>query len=112
MEESLMACMKTAASFLFAIAPLAAFAQAPTYPAAPIKIVVPYPPGGGNDIPARIIGEEMRKLWGQPVIVENRAGASATMRGSGRALAGRRLHAAAHKCRACRGARGDPEALV
>ena len=45
------------------------------YPTAPIKIVVPYPAGGTADIFARMVGEKLTKMWGQPVIVEGRPGA-------------------------------------
>lgn len=51
-------------------------AQAQAYPARPIKIIVPAPPGGGIDLIARIVGDKLTGAMGQPVIVENRPGAS------------------------------------
>lgn len=51
-----------------------AFAQ--TYPNRPIRIVVPFPPGGTSDILARVIGQKLTEDWGQQVMTDNRAGAS------------------------------------
>jgi tripartite-type tricarboxylate transporter receptor subunit TctC len=49
-------------------------AMAQAYPTKPVRIVVPYAPGGATDIVGRIIGEEMRKTLGQPFIVESKVG--------------------------------------
>ena len=51
-------------------------AQAQDYPTKPIRIIVPNPPGGAPDVMARVIAEKLQAKWGQPVIVENRAGAA------------------------------------
>lgn len=51
-------------------------ASAQTYPTKPIHIVVPLPPGGSNDVLARIVAQKMSESFGQPVIVENKPGAA------------------------------------
>ena len=55
------------------VAPLVSYGQA--YPSRPIKLVVPYPPGGSTDLLARIVAQKMSDSMGQPIIVENRPGA-------------------------------------
>ena len=55
---------------------LCAGALAQGYPAKPIRIIVPFPPGGTSDILSRMIGVEITKTWGQQVVVENRTGAN------------------------------------
>jgi tripartite-type tricarboxylate transporter receptor subunit TctC len=59
---------------LVVASPLAAIAQT-KFPAKPVTIVVPYPPGGSNDVFARAIGKKLSDAWGQPVIIENKPGA-------------------------------------
>lgn len=51
-------------------------AQAQEFPSQPVKLVVPYPPGGGVDGLARPLAERLAQAWGKPVIVENKPGAS------------------------------------
>src|SRR5688572_7728373 len=70
---------RAAIGLLLGLAMLASPAAAQTasgsYPARTVKMIVAYPPGGPLDIMARAISEKLSKLLGQPVIVENRAGA-------------------------------------
>ena len=58
---------------------LSATAQADTYPSKPITVIVGYSPGGSNDLIARTVSEELSKRLGQPVLVENAAGAAGTI---------------------------------
>ncbi|MCC6534428.1 MAG: tripartite tricarboxylate transporter substrate binding protein [Burkholderiales bacterium] len=62
------------APFILALVSAAAFAQA--YPSKPIRLITPYPPGGGVDASARIIGQALSEQLGQQVVIENRGGAS------------------------------------
>jgi len=55
----------------------AAFAQ--DYPAKPLRLIVPFPPGGGNDTVARVIAQRMSPALGQPVVVDNRPGAGGSV---------------------------------
>ena len=66
-----------AAGALFAIGALPVSAQ--DYPAKPIRLIVGFPPGGSNDIVARLIAPRVAELVGQQVVVENRPGANATI---------------------------------
>ena len=55
---------------------VSASAIAQEYPQRPVKLIVPFPPGGVTDIAARVVGQKMSDKWGQQVVVENRSGAA------------------------------------
>jgi tripartite-type tricarboxylate transporter receptor subunit TctC len=70
--------LASAAGLFAAAAPAAGWAQA-DYPNRPIKIIVPFPPGGPTDAATRLLGQEMQATLGQPVIVDNRPGAAGAL---------------------------------
>ena len=65
------------ALFAFALQPLSAHAQ--DFPSKPIRLVVPFAPGGSTDIIARSVGQKMGERLGQPVLIENKPGAATTI---------------------------------
>jgi len=72
--------------FLACVGLLATLASAPvaaqttaSYPSKPIKLIVPFPPGGSTDILARTLGQKLNEAWGQPVIIDNRGGAGGSI---------------------------------
>src|SRR5690349_6110500 len=68
----------TGAVFLAGVL-LAAAAAAQSWPQKPVRFIVPFPPGGATDISARLLGERLGQMWGQTVIIENRAGAGGSL---------------------------------
>ncbi|MES2562372.1 MAG: tripartite tricarboxylate transporter substrate-binding protein, partial [Pseudomonadota bacterium] len=59
---------------LISCATSAAFAQA--YPTKAVRLIVPFAAGGSTDIIARVLGQKLNEMWGQPVLIDNRAGGS------------------------------------
>src|ERR1700674_3150673 len=60
---------------------LTATAALPQYPSRPIKLIVPTPAGGAPDIAARVVGQKLSELLGQPVVVDNHAGSNGNIAG-------------------------------
>src|SRR5947209_13736591 len=63
------------ATLVFAIASAAVALAADVYPSRPVRLVVPVPPGGTTDIVARVVSQKIQLTFGQPMVVENHAGA-------------------------------------
>jgi len=66
-------------SVLLAALPVAAYAQGAAYPNKPIRLIVAFSPGGLIDITGRLVGQKLSEHLGQPVVVENRPGATGTI---------------------------------
>ncbi len=76
MKYRLFSCVLVSLCAALAQAQTASTSPGPAYPAKPIRVIVPYPPGGGTDLVARFIGQKLTESLGRQVIVENRAGAN------------------------------------
>ena len=78
-RRSFLATGASLAAALFGVAglaPTAVNAQAENYPNRAVRIILPFPPGTANDISLRMVAEQLSKRWNQPVIVDNKPGAS------------------------------------
>lgn len=69
-------CPLVLAAAVVVAAAVSPLAEAQDFPNKPISIVVPFPPGGSNDVLARVLGQKMSEAFGQPVIVSNKPGAA------------------------------------
>src|SRR5450631_2848475 len=102
MPVSMSVSMPKACSLLVRIAcltlALTASAAAQDYPTKPVRLIIPFPPGGSNDVVGRMIALQLSDRLGKQVVVDNRGGGK---------LRARRLHPADHLDRAC----GQPLAL-
>jgi tripartite-type tricarboxylate transporter receptor subunit TctC len=69
--------MRLAAALFLSLVGLTAWAQ--PFPSKPVRVLVPFPPGGTTDIVARLVGQRMTETLGQPVLIENKGGAGGTL---------------------------------
>src|SRR6186997_2239267 len=67
------ACILT----LFLLSP--AWAQSPNYPDKPVRLVVPFTPGGSSDIVSRLLAQKLAEFWGQQFVIDNRPGAGGAL---------------------------------
>lgn len=65
--------------FAILLAALCGLAAAQSFPSKPLRILVPFPPGGGTDVAARALGEHLTRDFGQPVVVDNRPGGNSVI---------------------------------
>src|SRR5207302_10549750 len=69
--------MRLVLGFLFLL--LTAWAHAQAYPAKPVRLIIPFPPGGSNDVVGRVIAAQLGERLGQSVIIDNRGGGGGTI---------------------------------
>src|SRR5688572_22033456 len=67
--------MKSLAAALLILVSSLSFAAETRFPERPVRLVVPFPPGGVNDIASRLVANQLNAIWGKPVIIDNRGGA-------------------------------------
>jgi tripartite-type tricarboxylate transporter receptor subunit TctC len=79
MTKAIKATLLLVAAGVAALPVLSGSARAQTYPTRPITAIVPFAPGGGTDVPTRIVGEHMSRTLGQQIVVQNVAGAGGTI---------------------------------
>ena len=72
MQISIQLAISATALLLIGVAPVIA----QDYPNRPLRLIAPFPPGGGVDFLARMVGQKMTENWGQPVVIDNRSGGS------------------------------------
>ena len=70
-----MVCRSFNALVVIALAVVPGIVFPQSYPGRPVKLIVPFPPGGATDIVGRLVAGKMQEVWGEPVIVENKPGA-------------------------------------
>jgi len=73
-DQAMTRLWRACAVTVFAVL-LPGLAAAQSFPAKPVRLIVPFPPGGATDIVGRLVGAKMQEIWRQPVVVENKPGA-------------------------------------
>src|ERR1700712_1766306 len=81
--EDHMRLVLSALAALSLVFPLPQPAKAAAFPERGVRIVVPFPAGGSNDVVARLLGTKLQQMWGQPVVIDNRAGAGGNIGAEG-----------------------------
>jgi tripartite-type tricarboxylate transporter receptor subunit TctC len=66
-------------SFLLLVLLAIPVAHAQSWPQKPVRVIVPFAPGGASDLMPRVVGEKLTAMWGQPVVIENRPGAAGNL---------------------------------
>jgi len=75
MKNGVLKALSVALSIAATSAAAAEKAAPSAYPMRPVRLIVPYPPGGGNDTFARLFGQKLSETWGQQIVIDNRPGA-------------------------------------
>ena len=75
MRITAIAAIATWAAIGLTLAAVLSVASAQTYPVKPVRLIVPFPPGGSNDTMTRTVGQKLGERWGQQVVIDNRPGA-------------------------------------
>ncbi len=82
MRSAVSRCLGSMYAVAAAASALSGAAWSQNFPSKPVRYVVPFPAGTGNDMVARLVTEPLMRLWGQQIIVDNRGGASGTIAGA------------------------------
>jgi tripartite-type tricarboxylate transporter receptor subunit TctC len=76
-EKTMNVIVRLAAAVVVLVMPVCAFAQ--SYPVKPVRVVIPWPPGGSNDVAGRIVMQKLSETMGQQFVIDNRGGAAGSI---------------------------------